>query len=226
MNVDALLNNIANNTKKLVKRGITKPFVFMLSKEKNKHQIDIVGDIITILRLLLIIVITIIFAIKINSNDFANQYVQNIVNIFQISNNIYLAVFGVVLTAFSITTALWSNMAVKAISNRGNGGDFSIFEELLLSYVSILFWSIIIIVLNFVFIICLQSLPDDWKIGICLWGEQGADIVSTILIMIYCMIIFNILLYNIDLLYNMYTAVIVAAYFRVKEDERKENSDE
>ena len=43
---------------------------------------------------------------------------------------------------------------------------------------------------------------------------------------IYFGVVFDILLYNIDLLFNMYTAIVVAAYFRVKEQDEKEKQDE
>lgn len=226
MDIDGLLRNIAYGTKKLVKRAITKPFTVSLCKESNKREIDIVGDWITILRFFLVFVIVIVLSIKINTQFFSEKYIENIVEIFSMSNDIFLAVFGVVLTAFSITTALWSNMAVKAISGNKSEGTFSIFEELLLSYVSILFWSIVIIVINFILVNCLGSLPNDWTLGIDIFGKHGVDVIATILMSIYCGVVFDILLYNIDLLYSMYTAVVVAAYFRVKEQDEKEKQDE
>ena len=226
MDINRLLENIAYGTKKLVKRAIINPFTVSLCKESNNREIDIVGDWITILRGFLVFVIVIVLSIKINTHLFSEKYIENIVGIFSMSNDIFLAIFGVVLTAFSITTALWSNMAVKAISGNKSEGTFSIFEELLLSYVSILFWSIIIIVINFILVSCLDSLPNDWTIGVNIFGKHGVDVIATISMIIYFGVVFDILLYNIDLLFNMYTAIVVAAYFRVKEQDEKEKQDE
>lgn len=219
MDVNTLVNNIANHTKSLVKRSVQKPFDFSISKLENKREIDKVGDAITILRCSVTFVMVIVIILNINSKNFENEYIRNVIRIFEITNNIYLAVFGVVLTAFSITTALWSNMAVKAIAGEKGQGDFSIFEELLLSYVSILFWSIIIIALNFVLLSCLAPLPDRWMLSFL--GKFGADIISSILIGVYIFIISDVLLFNIDLLYNMYAAVVLAAYFRIKDSEKE-----
>lgn len=226
MDIEELLRNIAYGTKKLVKRGITKPFLFSLCKASTKREIDIVGDWITILRIFLVVVIMAVLSVKINTKFFSEKFIESIIDIFNMSNDIFLAIFGVVLTAFSITTALWSNIAVKSLATNKSEGTFSIFEELLLSYVSILFWSIIIIVINFVLVNCLGTLPNDWTLGIEIFGKCAVDAIATLLMAIYFGVVSNILLYNIDLLYSMYTAVVVAAYFRVKEQDEKENQDE
>ena len=74
MDVNTLVNNIANHTKSLVKRSVQKPFDFSISKLENKREIDKVGDAITILRCSVTIVMVIVIILNINSKNFENEY--------------------------------------------------------------------------------------------------------------------------------------------------------
>ena len=217
MKIDSMVDNIVNHTDELIKRVVYTPFEFGKTKTDNKKKIDIVGDKLTIIRGIICLLAMIIIATVSNTGYFSEKYITNILNYIKLSNDIFIAIFGVVLTAFSITMALWSNMAVKAMASKKGAGNFSVFEEVLISYISILTWSLFIIILNFLLIIVGSILPDDFLISIL--SFEVNSIISTLALGIYTFVIFNIVMYNFDLLYNLYNAVVVVAYLKVKEDE-------
>lgn len=217
MNIDSMVDNIANHTDELIKRVVCKPFEFSNTKTGKKKKIDIVGDRLTIIRGIISVLVTIIVVTVSNTSYFSEKYITNILNYIKLSNDIFIAIFGVVLTAFSITMALWSNMAVKAMASKKGVGNFSIFEEVLISYISILTWSLLIIILNFLVIIVGSILPDNYLIAILSFEINSA--ISTLGLGIYTFVIFNIVMYNFELLYNLYNAVVIVAYLKIKEDE-------
>ena len=214
MGADSMIDNIANHTDRLIRRVVCKPFEFSRAKVGNKKKIDIVGDRLTEIRGVISLLAAIIIVLVSNTDYFSEKYVTNILDYAALSNDIFIAVFGVVLVVFSITTTLWGSTAVKAMVGKKGAGNLSVFEEVLISYISILTWSLLLIILNFLLVITGSTLPDNFSISAL--SPEVNTVISSLAVGVYTFVTFNIFIYNFDLLYNLYTATVVVAYLEIK----------
>lgn len=188
-------------------------YVFIKSIQYSSQKINI------IISILITIVALVLALIKIG---YSEDTIKKFLLVVEVSNTIALVMFGAVIMGYTIFQALAQGSTLKEFL-LNNDSKKSQFHAYNLSFFNTTVLYLFIIVINYILIVILKSIPEDWCI--IYLSNNINNFIATILISIYFLLNIYSLLEVKSFIFNLYKCFSINAVANTI-DFIKEKSDE
>ena len=209
------INKITQNAKYILDEIEKNSFLYVFIKS-IQHSLQGSNIIISIL---ITIVALVLALIKIGYSD---DTIKKFLLVVEVSNTIALVMFGAVIMGYTIFQALAQGSTLKEFL-LNNDSDKSQFHSYNLSFFNTTVLYLFIIVINYILIVILKSIPEDWCI--IYLSNNINNFIATTLISIYFLLNIYSLLEVKSFIFNLYKCFSINAVANTI-DFIKEKSDE